>query len=91
MLYRGGDRARLAQMKETARRAQVPLLAVNDVHFHHPDRRTLADVLTCIREKTTIDRAGRLLAANASASSSRLRKWHASSVTRRRRSRKRCA
>src|SRR4030095_12697515 len=29
-----------------------------------PDRRPLADVLTCIREKTTIDRAGRKLAAN---------------------------
>ena len=43
----------------------MPLIAVNDVHFHHPDRRPLADVLTCIREKTTIDRAGRMLAANA--------------------------
>ena len=65
MLYRGGDRARLAQTMQMARAAQVPLIAVNDVHFHHPDRRPLADVLTCIREKTTIDRAGRLLAANA--------------------------
>jgi error-prone DNA polymerase len=65
MLYRGGDRARLARLKESAREAGVPLIAVNDVHFHHPDRRMLADVLTCIREKTTIDRAGRKLAANA--------------------------
>ncbi len=65
MLYRGGDRARLAQTMQMARAAQVPAIAVNDVHFHHPDRRPLADVLTCIREKTTIDRAGRLLAANA--------------------------
>ena len=65
MLYRGGDRARLAQTMQMARTAQVPAIAVNDVHFHHPDRRPLADVLTCIREKTTIDRAGRLLAANA--------------------------
>ena len=48
-----------------AREAQVPLIAVNDVHFHHPDRRPLADVLTCIREKTTIDRAGRKLSPNA--------------------------
>src|SRR5262249_3978812 len=30
-----------------------------------PHRRPLADVLTCIREKTTIDRAGRKLAINA--------------------------
>src|SRR5262249_3901912 len=33
--------------------------------LHHPDRRLLADVLACIREKTTIDRAGRKLAVNA--------------------------
>ncbi len=65
MLYRGRDRARLARLKEIARDAQVPLIAINDVHFHHPDRRPLADVLTCIREKTTIDRVGRKLAANA--------------------------
>ena len=65
MLYRGRDRARLTRMKELARAACVPLIAVNDVFYHHPDRRPLADVLTCIREKTTIDRAGRKLAANA--------------------------
>jgi error-prone DNA polymerase len=64
MLYRGRDRSRLARMRELARVANVPLLAVNDVICHHPDRRSLADVLTCIREKTTIDRAGRKLAAN---------------------------
>ena len=65
MLYRGRDRARLARIKELAREACVPLIAVNDVLYHHPDRRPLADVLTCIRGKTTIDRAGRSLAANA--------------------------
>ncbi len=65
MLYRGNDRARLVRLKEAARAAQVPLIAVNDVHFHHPDRRPLADVLTCIREKSTIDRAGRKLSPNA--------------------------
>jgi error-prone DNA polymerase len=65
MLYRGHDRARLARLKEVARTTGVPLIAVNDVLYHHPDRRPLADVLTCIREKTTIDRAGRKLAANA--------------------------
>jgi error-prone DNA polymerase len=65
MLYRGRDRARLARLKEIARGCQVPLIAVNDVHFHHPDRRPLADVLACIREKTTIERAGRKLSPNA--------------------------
>src|SRR6187455_545197 len=65
MLYRGHDRTRLARAKNIARDAQVPLITVNDVLYHHPDRRPLADVLTCIREKTTIDRAGRKLAVNA--------------------------
>src|SRR6187397_398758 len=65
MLYRGHDRVRLARAKTTARDVQVPLIAANDVLYHHPDRRPLADVLTCIREKTTIDRAGRKLAINA--------------------------
>ena len=65
MPYRGRDRAGLAHSKELARAARVPLIAINDVLFHHPGRRPLADVLACIREKTTIDRAGRKLAANA--------------------------
>jgi error-prone DNA polymerase len=65
MPYRGRDRARLARTRKTARGARVPLIAVNDVLYHHPDRRSLADVLTCIREKTTIDRVGRKLAVNA--------------------------
>ncbi|HEY1474906.1 MAG TPA: error-prone DNA polymerase [Pseudolabrys sp.] len=65
MLYRGRDRARLAHLAALAQEANVPLIAVNDVRFHHPDRRPLADVLTCIREKVTIDRAGRKLSPNA--------------------------
>src|SRR5689334_10389784 len=65
MLYRGHDRARLACAKTIAREAQVPLIAVNDVLYHHPDRRPLADILTCIREKITIDKAGHKLAVNA--------------------------
>jgi error-prone DNA polymerase len=65
MLYRGSDRARLATLAELARTARVPLIAVNDVLYHHPDRRELQDVLTAIREHVTIDEAGRLLAVNA--------------------------
>jgi error-prone DNA polymerase len=65
MLFRGNDRTRLAQRAALARAAGVPLIAVNDVLYHHPDRRQLQDVLTCIREHLTIDRAGRRLAANA--------------------------
>jgi error-prone DNA polymerase len=65
MLYRGNDRARLTRRAAMARQAGVPLIAVNDVLYHHPDRRELQDVLTCIREHLTIDTAGRRLAANA--------------------------
>src|SRR5262249_54127736 len=65
MLYRGQDRARLGQRAALARQIGVPLLAVNDVLYHAPQRRPLQDVLTCIREHVTLDAAGRLLAANA--------------------------
>jgi error-prone DNA polymerase len=65
MLYRGNDRRRLAQRAGLARAAGVPLIAVNDVLYHHSERRELQDVLTCIREHLTIDNAGRRLAANA--------------------------
>src|SRR5258707_2399292 len=65
MLYRGNDRARLTRRTAMARQASVPLIAVNDVLYHHPDRRELQDVLTCIHEHLTIDTAGRRLAANA--------------------------
>src|SRR4029077_7620857 len=54
-----------AQRATLAREADVPLIAVNDVLYHHPDRRELQDVLTCIREHLTIDTAGRCLGLNA--------------------------
>lgn len=65
LLYRGEDRRRLARLARLAASAGVPLLATNDVLYHHPDRRRLQDVLTCIREKTTIEAVGRKLEANA--------------------------
>jgi error-prone DNA polymerase len=65
LLYRGDDRRRLARLHRLAATAGVPLLATNEVLYHHPARRPLQDVLTCIREKTTIDAIGRRLEANA--------------------------
>ena len=65
LLYRGDDRRRLARLHRIAVDAGVPLLATNEVLYHHPSRRALQDVLTCIREKTTIDAVGRRLQANA--------------------------
>src|SRR3954453_9464921 len=65
LIYRGDDRRRLAQLDDLAAKAKVPLLATNEVLYHHPARRPLQDVLTCIREKTTIEAVGRKLEANA--------------------------
>jgi error-prone DNA polymerase len=59
------DRARLARLADLARRHGAPLLATNDVLYHHPARRRLQDVLTCVREKCTLAEAGFRLAANA--------------------------
>ncbi len=63
--YRGDDDRRLARLKRVAETARVPLIATNDVLYHVHERRPLQDVLTCVREKTTIDKAGRKLEANA--------------------------
>jgi error-prone DNA polymerase len=65
MLYRGEDARRCARLAEVAERSHVPLIAANDVLYHSGRRRALQDILTCIREHTTIDAAGRLLEANA--------------------------
>jgi error-prone DNA polymerase len=65
LLYRGDDRRRLRRLQQIAASAGVPLLATNEVLYHHPARRPLQDVLTCIREKTTIDAVGKRLEANA--------------------------
>jgi error-prone DNA polymerase len=65
VLHRGDDRARLARLAAIAARAGAPMVASNAVLYHHYERRPLQDVLTCIREKTTIDEAGFRLQANA--------------------------
>ena len=43
----------------------MPLIAVNDVLYHAPERRVLQDIVTCIREHVTVETAGRRLEANA--------------------------
>jgi error-prone DNA polymerase len=64
-VYGASDGRRLAALARLAKRTGVPLMATNDVHYHVPERRPLQDVLTCIREKTTLTEAGYRLAANA--------------------------
>ena len=63
--YRGDDQRRLSWLAGLAEAERVPLVATNDVLYHTPARRPLADVMTCIRSGTTIDEAGWRLSANA--------------------------
>ncbi|MGE3865758.1 MAG: error-prone DNA polymerase [Hyphomonadaceae bacterium] len=61
----GEDRRRLRVLRDLAAETGARLIATTEPLHHVPARRALLDVLTCIREKTTLDSAGRLLAANA--------------------------
>ncbi len=63
--YAGQDKRRIEALATCARQANVPLLATGDVLYHRPERRVLADIVTCIREHKRIEDAGYLLAANA--------------------------
>ncbi|MCB9677024.1 MAG: error-prone DNA polymerase [Alphaproteobacteria bacterium] len=58
------DRARVGRALATARTLDAPLVATNDVRFDRPSRRPVADVLTCIRRRTTLDAAGTALHLN---------------------------
>jgi len=60
----GADRRRVAARAELSRATGIPLVAVNDVHYHERGRRFLQDVLVCIREHCTIAQAGRRLFPN---------------------------
>ena len=63
--HRGDEPRRLGLLAEFGERHGAPLVAVNDVHYHAPERRPLRDVVTCIREKCTLSQAGFRLAVNA--------------------------
>ena len=63
--YQGNDAKLLYRISEIATKYEVPMVATNDVHYHHPLRRELQDIVTCVREKCTIYNAGFRLHANA--------------------------
>jgi error-prone DNA polymerase len=63
--YGARDLKRLSRLDAIGRAAGAPIVAVGDVLYHAPQRRPLQDVLTCIREKCTIQTAGLKLQANA--------------------------
>ncbi len=63
--HRGDEPRRLGLLADLGERVDAPLVAVNDVFYHAPERLPLADVLTCVREKCTLREAGFRLAVNA--------------------------
>lgn len=54
-----------AALRAAARCMNVPLVAAVEVLYHDRGRRFLADVLTCVRHRVTLDDAGRILKPNA--------------------------
>jgi error-prone DNA polymerase len=63
--YAAQDAKRIAALDALGRRAGAPIVAVGDVLYHAPERRPLQDVMTCIRERCSIQTAGLRLEANA--------------------------
>jgi error-prone DNA polymerase len=55
---RPGDARRLAALARLAAARRVATVVTGDVLYHTPERRILQDVMTCIRERTSIDEAG---------------------------------
>ncbi len=65
LMRNGCDEERLYQLQKQAHDNDLEFTAVGQVRYHSPSRRPLADLLCCIKHKTTLARAGRLLSAHA--------------------------
>lgn len=71
MPHQGHDGRRAARIARFGMEANVPLLATNDVLYHHTDRRALQDVLTATRNYTTVLPPGECLKRTPSGISNR--------------------
>jgi error-prone DNA polymerase len=61
---RPGDDDRLEALARLARETRLARVVTQDARYAKPSERPIHDVLTCVREKTTLAKAGRKLAAN---------------------------
>ena len=52
-----GEGARTRRLGRLADQLGIPVIATGNVHYHHPDRHRLQDVLVAIRHRTTLDGA----------------------------------
>ncbi len=55
---RPNDALRLYELAQMAAEHGVATVITNDVLFHHPERRPLQDVMTCVRHNCTVDELG---------------------------------
>jgi error-prone DNA polymerase len=55
---RPGDQMRLHRLSNLAATHRLPAVVTGDVLYHHPHRRPLQEVMTCIRHGCTIDELG---------------------------------
>ncbi|WP_421941046.1 error-prone DNA polymerase [Pedobacter sp.] len=63
--YLGNDDKLIFRTSQLSKFYEIPVVATGDIHYHNPSRRELQDVLTCVREKCTIQEAGFRLHQNA--------------------------
>jgi error-prone DNA polymerase len=65
--FDGRDGERTRAVLDAAARFGAPIVASARPLYHRPEQKPLADILHCIRHKTTLDRAGKSLSPNAEA------------------------
>jgi len=63
--FRRDEQSSIQSLIDLSAAFRVPVFASNGVRFATPDARPLYDVFTCLRHKTTLERAGRRLTPNA--------------------------
>lgn len=61
-----GDKQRVGDARALAASLGVPLIASTQPLMHDTSKQPVTDVLTCIRRRTTLEKAGRSLMGNAS-------------------------
>jgi len=62
--HSGADARQLAKLQRLSAATGVPLLATNDALYATREQRPLHDIITCIREGVTVQKAGKRLRAN---------------------------
>ncbi|WP_275099309.1 error-prone DNA polymerase [Sedimenticola hydrogenitrophicus] len=64
-LLMGDEQHQLRSLRVAAEHFGLPIVAAGDVHMHRRERQPLQDLVTAIRHRTTLERAGWALHANA--------------------------